>query len=259
MNSVAMSDARTISEVTDTLGHQSESDQASRRLLRTDDAPANVASLQLDAVTLERRGMRLLSSCTLTVKPGQILSVMGPSGAGKTTLLRTIAGLAEPSTGTVIRPVGRVAMVFQDPRLLPWRTTLANVEVVLPKEQRPRARAWLERVGLGDALHEFPAKLSGGMRQRVAIARALACDAAVVLVDEPFASLDADTASRLQTLLTDELRMLQRPVVWVTHNDREAHAVATETLVMDGPPNGSWHVDTQPNAPQDPPSRSTSS
>lgn len=205
----------------------------------------------LDALSLRRRGLRLLDECSLTVEPGEILAIMGPSGAGKTTLLRTVAKLDAPASGTVHRAPGRVATVFQDPRLLPWRTARANVEIVLDKADRARAVHWLERVGLGDALDVFPAALSGGMRQRVAIARALASGAATVLVDEPFASLDADTAQRLRDLLVDELGALGRPVLWVTHNAAEATAVSNRVLTLSGPPDGTWTLrHHSPTAPE---------
>lgn len=206
-------------------------------------------SIRLDALRLERRGLLLLDACTLRVAPGEILAAMGPSGAGKTTLLRTVAGLVEPTDGNVTRPPGRVATVFQDPRLLPWRTARRNVEIVLAEDQRDRAVTWLHRVGLGDALDVYPAALSGGMRQRVAIARALACDAGCVLVDEPFASLDADTAARLRALLRDELATLGRPTIWVTHNAEEATAVADRVLHMSGPPSGAWHDEVPRDRP----------
>ncbi|HET8929548.1 MAG TPA: ABC transporter ATP-binding protein [Acidimicrobiales bacterium] len=208
--------------------------------LLTRHLPDRPDPVRLDALTLHRRGLLLLDACSLTVEPGEILAIMGPSGAGKTTLLRTVAGLDAPSSGTVQRTPGRVATVFQDPRLLPWRTARANVEIVLDKGELGRAVHWLERVGLGDALDVFPAALSGGMRQRVAIARALASGAATVLVDEPFASLDADTAQRLRDLLVDELGALGRPVLWVTHNAAEAAAVSNRVLTLSGPPDGTW-------------------
>lgn len=203
--------------------------------------------IRLERLSLRRRGLTLLESCSVTVEPGQILGIMGPSGAGKTTLLRTVAGLDAPTSGIVHRPAGRVAMVFQDPRLLPWRTARANVEIVLDKADRDRAVHWLHRVGLGDALDVYPAALSGGMRQRVAIARALASGAHTVLVDEPFASLDADTAARLQELLVAELTALGRPTMWVTHNAAEAAAVSTCVLRLSGPPEGTWEL--LPNTP----------
>lgn len=198
--------------------------------------------LTFESVTLRRRGHLLLDGLTLAVEPGEILAVMGPSGAGKTTLLRTVVGLAPPAAGRVRRPPGRVAMVFQDPRLLPWRTALQNVELVLAPEHRARAGEWLARVGLAEAAGVYPGALSGGMRQRVGIARALACETPIVLVDEPFASVDAGTAARLRDDLVAQLQRDRRTALWVTHDDREAAAVARRTLVMSGPPHGAWRI-----------------
>lgn len=207
------------------------------------DAPAAGGSgLCFEELYLERRGRVLLTGLTAHVAAGTTLAVMGPSGAGKTTLLRTVAGLTPPGGGSVVRPAGRVAIVFQDPRLLPWRTALQNVELVLAKGDRHRAREWLARVGLDDAAAVYPGALSGGMRQRVSIARALACDSPVVLVDEPFSNLDVVTAARLRQDLTSHLHQLGRTVVWVTHDPAEAAAVAGRTLIMAGPPAGSWHL-----------------
>ncbi len=212
--------------------------------------PASVlAPIVLDGLGLQRRGQCLLRDCSLVVEPGEILAIMGRSGAGKTTLLRTVAGLDAPTAGSVHRTPGPVATVFQDPRLLPWRTARANVALVLDAADSDRAVDWLERVGLGDALDVYPGALSGGMRQRVAIARALASGAATVLVDEPFASLDVGTAERLRTLLLAELCALGRPVLWVTHDADEAAAVADRVLTLTGPPEGTWELRTLHRAP----------
>lgn len=201
-------------------------------------------------MTLYRRGHLLLHELRLDVSPGEIVAVMGPSGAGKTTLLRTVAGLATPDTGRVERLHGRVAVVFQDPRLLPWRTALENVELACESGFKQRAREWLGRVGLANETDLYPAALSGGMRQRVAVARALAHDAPVVLVDEPFANLDDHTASALRSELSIHLRDQNRTVLWVTHHRAEASAVAERVLIMDGPPTGAWHLEDIRN--QDP-------
>lgn len=198
---------------------------------------------------LVRRGRRLLSALNATVAAGDTLAIMGPSGVGKTTLVRTAAGLVPATAGAVIRPGGRVAMVFQDPRLLPWRTALANVELVLDRSERHLARTWLERVGLGDALDVYPAALSGGMRQRVAIARALAYRAPLVVVDEPFSHLDAVTADNLRDELSRQLRSSGSAVLWITHAPGEAAAVADRTLVMGGPPHGAWSIVDHTRAP----------
>lgn len=201
------------------------------------------SGVSLEGVTIYRRGHLLLHELWLHVSPGEIVAVMGPSGAGKTTLLRTVAGLAAPDDGSIKRSQGRVAMVFQDPRLLPWRTALENVELVCEPDNRQQALNWLSRVGLTDEADIYPGALSGGMRQRVAVARALAYDAPAVLVDEPFANLDDGTASVLRSELALHLRDLHRTVLWVTHHQSEATAVARRVLIMDGPPSGSWHLE----------------
>lgn len=199
--------------------------------------------IALHSVSLARRGRTLLESLTVEVPPGGTLAVMGPSGAGKTTLLRALAGLDRPAAGRVERPAERAAVVYQEPRLLPWRSALANVALVARgPEPEERARRGLETVGLGDATHLFPAALSGGMRQRVAIARALVCESPVLLVDEPFTGLDAGTAAHVRDLLLTHLHDFPRAVVWVTHDPEEAAAVARRTLRMDGPPSGAWRV-----------------
>lgn len=200
--------------------------------------------VSLEGVTISRRGNLLVSDLDLSIRPGEVLAVMGPSGAGKTTLVRAIAGLTPVDSGVITRGDGRVAMVFQDARLLPWRTALENVELVLDRAERPRAIEWLERVGLGDAADVHPAGLSGGMRQRVAIARALAIGAPLVLVDEPFAHLDPVTAGQLRDDLLSHLRDTGSTVIWITHAPGEAAAVADRTLVMDGPPGGRWRIET---------------
>ncbi len=208
-----------------------------------DGRPGRRQGIALHSVSLVRRGRTLLDSLSLEVPSGATLAVMGPSGAGKTTLLRTLAGLVPPASGRVERPAERVAIVYQEPRLLPWRTALANVALVARgPDPQGRARRGLETVGLGDATHLFPAALSGGMRQRVAIARALVCESPVLLVDEPFAGLDAATAAHVRDLLLSHLHDFPRAVVWVTHDPEEAAAVARRTLRMDGPPSGAWSV-----------------
>jgi len=214
-----------------------------------------------DSVDLSLRSLALLRGFSATVGEGETLAVMGPSGAGKTTLLRAVAGMVEPSGGRIVRPAGRVAMVFQDPRLMPWRTAIDNVAVVLPGHDRAPALAWLDRVGLADAANVYPAALSGGMRQRVAIARALAAGAPIVLVDEPFSNLDADTARGLRDDLTTHLRAGRHTVIWVTHNAAEARAVGDRTLTMHGPPAGDWTItesQSTPLLPQPLPDRSSS-
>lgn len=203
---------------------------------------AAIGGVEFESVDLSKRGNVLLKGLTTTIPAGHTLTIMGRSGAGKTTLLRAIAGLIEPASGSVSRPPGRVPFVFQEPRLLPWRTVLQNVELVLPVDERGSAMEWLTRVGLSDVVGAYPLTLSGGMRQRVSIARALACESPIVLVDEPFSHLDIMTATRLRAELNRHLVETGRTCVWVTHAPAEAAAVAERTLVMTGPPDGGWEI-----------------
>ena len=149
--------------------------------------------IEVHDLTVTYDGRDVLHKVTLTVPDGTHIALMGPSGCGKTTLLRVLAGLRAPDGGSVRVSPGRIACVFQEPRLLPWRTAAENVNAVLSDRAQtmPQARAWLERLELGAAAEQYPAALSGGMQQRVAIARALAYDAPVLLLDEPFRALDA--------------------------------------------------------------------
>ena len=211
----------------------------------SDDPPIE---LSLRGLTLARRGLTLVSDLRLDVQLGETVAVMGPSGAGKTTLLRVVAGLSPDADGAMRRSADRVGVVFQDPRLLPWRTALQNVELVCSNGKDGHARRWLATVGLADAADLYPAQLSGGMRQRVAVARALAYDAPLVVVDEPFASLDAATATTLREELVAHLTETDRTVLWVTHDVAEATAVSSRTLYLHGPPTGAWTVTAHPNS-----------
>ncbi len=173
----------------------------------------------------------VLDGVSFDVKRGEFVCVVGESGCGKTTLLKIIAGI-EDCEGFV-EVSGRVGFVFQDDRLLPWRTALGNVLFALEacgSRRVERAKSLLELVGLSGFEHFYPKQLSGGMRQRVGIARALAIDPDVLLMDEPFASLDARTRERMQ----DELLryVTGRSVVFVTHSIDEAVFLADRVIVL---------------------------
>jgi NitT/TauT family transport system ATP-binding protein len=202
------------------------------------------------AAGVERRfasGVHALGPFDVEVADGEFLCVVGPSGCGKSTFLRIVAGLLTPSAGSVeIRPRQAdrppVAMVFQDYSIYLWKTVLANARVGLDvsgvprKEGDERARRWLERLGLGEFLDAYPDTLSGGMRQRVSIARALAVEPEILLMDEPFAALDA----QLRTILQDELLAIwqadRRTVVFVTHSLEEAILLGDRVVVMSARP-----------------------
>lgn len=176
-------------------------------------------------LTVTYGGRAVLREVDLTVPDGGHIALMGPSGCGKTTLLRVLAGLQAPDSGTVRVEPGRMSCVFQEPRLLPWRTAAENVNAVLSDRAQtmPQALAWLERLELGEAAEQYPAALSGGMQQRVAIARALAYDAPVLLLDEPFRGLDAALRARVTALIADAAA--DKTLVLATHDAADAAAL----------------------------------
>ena len=176
-------------------------------------------------LTVTYGGRAVLREVNLTVPDSGHIALMGPSGCGKTTLLRVLAGLQTPDAGAVRVEPGRMACVFQEPRLLPWRTAVENVNAVLSDRAQtmPQALAWLERLELGDACDQYPAALSGGMQQRVAIARALAYDAPVLLLDEPFRALDAALRARVTALIADAAK--DKTLVLATHDASDADAL----------------------------------
>ena len=194
-----------------------------------------------------RSVVEALGPVDLRIGRGEFVAIVGPSGCGKSTLLRIAAGLINPTAGTLeLIPGGDsrrlLAMVFQDYGIFPWKNVRDNVRFALDLEGVARAGAnatadeWLERLGLADFADALPRTLSGGMRQRVAIARAFASDPELLLMDEPFAALDA----QLRTILQDELLMLtqesNRTVVFVTHSLDEAIVLADRVLVMSSRP-----------------------
>jgi NitT/TauT family transport system ATP-binding protein len=189
-----------------------------------------------------------LESIDLRVEPGEFLSIVGPSGCGKTTLLRVIAGLLRPTGGTLTFDhhadgvVPRNGLVFQEHGVFPWMSVVDNVAFGLemrgvgPAERRRRADAFIERVGLGAFRDSHPHELSVGMRQRVGIARAFVADVPILLMDEPFGSLDAQTKVVLQEELLRIWREDQKLVVYVTHDIDEAVHLGDRVLVMSGRP-----------------------
>jgi ABC-type nitrate/sulfonate/bicarbonate transport system ATPase subunit len=203
--------------------------------------------LQLTAVGQHYGDHRVLHDITLTVPAGQLLCVVGPSGCGKSTLLRTIAGLLPAREGTVTidgAPVTGVpdslAVVFQDygRSLFPWLTVRDNVALPLRRrglartERRAEADRILDRVGLSGAARRHPWQLSGGMQQRVAIARALVCRPTLLLMDEPFGSLDAQTREDLEDLLLEVHRTDGTTIVFVTHDIDESVYVGDRVVVL---------------------------
>ncbi|MFD4155122.1 ABC transporter ATP-binding protein [Streptomyces hydrogenans] len=174
---------------------------------------------------------------SLAVAPGEFVVLVGPSGCGKTTLLRLVAGFERPATGTV-RVHRKVGVVFQQPRLFPWRTVAGNLAFALARHGVPRAaraartEELLGLVGLPGMGGRRTWELSGGQRQRVAIARALAAEPQILLMDEPFAALDALTRERLQEEVRTLAAVTGTTVVFVTHSAEEAVLLGSRVLVM---------------------------
>jgi NitT/TauT family transport system ATP-binding protein len=198
------------------------------------------------------QGPLVLESVSLQIQEGEFVCLLGASGCGKSTLLNVIAGLEQPTAGTVTVTSGRAAVMFQESALLPWLSARRNVELALSLRGVPRAQRrqqaleLLDVVSLADAAERRPHELSGGMRQRVALARALAQDRPVLLMDEPFAALDAITRDLLHEELEQVWRATGRTIVFVTHNVREAARLGQRVVLMSSRPGRiarEWQVD----------------
>jgi NitT/TauT family transport system ATP-binding protein len=189
--------------------------------------------------------LNVLGGVSFDTRDGEIVSLIGESGCGKTTLLRIIQGLTKLDAGTVaidgvpITGPGRNrGLVFQQPNLLPWRSALANVEfgmelMSLPNAERhERAKALLELVGLSQSANQFPHQLSGGMQQRVGLARALVRQPEVLLMDEPFGALDAQTRTVMQDELLGLWSRVQSTVLFITHDLDEAIYLSDQVVIM---------------------------
>ncbi len=188
------------------------------------------------------RPLVVLEGLDLELRRGEFLSVIGPSGCGKTTLLHILAGLEEPSRGRVRGERDSIAFVFQRPLLLPWRNVLDNALFSLeclgrnPADARRDAARMLEKVGLGDFLDYLPHQLSEGMKQRVNLARALLVKPSILLLDEPFASLDVDTRAAMHRELLELWREQDLSVVFVSHNLEEVVLLSDRVVFLSGKP-----------------------
>src|SRR6516162_7824514 len=186
-----------------------------------------------------------ITAATFAIEKGEFVCLLGPSGCGKSTLLMMIAGLEPVTEGRILaggtpmtEPRAQIGIVFQDPTLLPWKTTLQNV--LFPIEMMGRRRSTylgramelLRLVHLDDAIHKRPRELSGGMRQRVSLARALIADPGVLLMDEPFSALDAITRDDMNIVLLELWERYRKTVLFVTHSIREAVFLSARVLVM---------------------------
>ncbi|HLJ63382.1 MAG TPA: ABC transporter ATP-binding protein [Stellaceae bacterium] len=187
------------------------------------------------------RALTAIEGLAFTMAPGEIACIVGPSGCGKTTLLSIIAGLdprfeGEVKWGGAAR--GRLGVMFQTPRLMPWLTVRDNVRLALdpPPRKAGAAEALLKEMRLDGFLDAFPRQLSGGLQRRVALARAFVTDPDLLLLDEPFQSLDAPTAERLRALLLDLWKRRRPTILFVTHDLREALSIGDRVLFLSASP-----------------------
>ncbi len=217
----------------------------------TRDRPPGGAAVSLrDVIKVYDNGVTALGPLDLTVRAGEFVSLLGPSGCGKSTALRIIAGLNEPTSGTV-QVAGRgardrlrhnIGFVFQEPTLMPWATVRGNVQLPLDLAHVSRADAdarvtqALAQVGLTEFAEVYPRELSGGMKMRVSLARALVTDPDILLMDEPFAALDEITRFKLNNDLLALWRKLGKTVVFVTHSVFESVYLSQRVLIMTSRP-----------------------
>lgn len=205
--------------------------------------------LKAQALGKAVQGRSIIDEVSFSLAPGETIALVGPSGCGKTTLLYMLCGLTRPSCGTVTlqgqlinRPTKDIAIILQDYGLLPWKTVLGNVclglriQGVAKATAKSKAMAVLTDMGLAHRAEEYPGLLSGGEQQRVAIARALALDPKLLLMDEPFSSLDFITREKLQQIFLDTWKRQGTPYIVVTHSVEEAVFLGRRIIVMGGSP-----------------------
>lgn len=193
--------------------------------------------------------INVLQDIDFTVKSGEFVAIIGPSGCGKSTLLNMISGLECCADSSVlingnapgVEPVCNIGYIFQQPRLMPWLTVRQNLSLVAQAASSEQIESLLENVGLGGKGAYFPRQLSGGMQRRVGIARAFLIKPPLLLLDEPFNSLDAPTAARLRLLLIEFRQRQNSTVVYVTHDLREAIYLADRIIFLGAPPSSIVH------------------
>jgi NitT/TauT family transport system ATP-binding protein len=205
--------------------------------------PSSAAALTFDRVSMVfPDGTEALQDVSLSLAPGEFVTIVGPSGCGKSTLLRIASGLEQYTGGSVSIDRSSLGYVFQDATLLPWRTVRRNVALLAELQGMPKARLQdvvaqaIELVGLGGFEDKYPRQLSGGMRMRASVARSLVLDPTVFLFDEPFGALDEITRERLNDELIALFRKVGFAALFITHSITEAVFLSTRVLVMSARP-----------------------
>lgn len=204
-------------------------------------------AISLDAINKQFRGLEVLRDISFEVGAGEIIALVGVSGCGKSTMLNIISGLLAADSGTLKfdgqilskgTPYPSIAYMFQEDRLLPWRTTLDNIafgleaQSLLTSQRHGRAREASKLVGLADFENAYPHELSGGMRSRAALARSLVVDPRILLMDEPFSKLDPQTRAQMHLELLQIHKMKSMTIVFVTHDVEEAVVLADRVIVL---------------------------
>ena len=192
--------------------------------------------IAFDSVSFQYEHIQIVENLSFCLKAGEVIVLFGPSGCGKTTILNLCVNLLQATKGTIIWNTKEIGYVFQEPRLLPWKTVVENVELVMDKKQRDRKDAVkaLQQVGLsGQIIHQYPQVLSGGMKQRVSIARALVNEPQVILMDEPFSALDMKLKQDLQRDLIEIIQKRQVGILYVTHDATEAIRLADRIFILE--------------------------
>ena len=204
-----------------------------------------MAYLKVKNIRKDFGDLKVLDNINFEVEEDELICMVGPSGCGKTTLLRIIIGLEQPTAGSILikdkplkQSVSDLGFVFQESALLPWRSALENVKFPLEikgveKEKREEiAKKYLKLVGLEKFENSYPFELSGGMKQRASLARVLAKDPEILLMDEPFASVDAQTSNKLQEELVDLWQKTMKTIIFITHSIDEAVYLSDKILVL---------------------------
>jgi NitT/TauT family transport system ATP-binding protein len=205
--------------------------------------------LSIDGLNKKFGDLHVLNDISFKIYEGELIAVLGPSGCGKTTLLRSVAGLLPFSSGRILLRGSDIAglqssdigVVFQEPRLLPWRTTYENIRLPFElnrnhKEVDAAIDSALEMVGLSEFKKAYPHELSGGMRSRVSLARALAPDPRILLMDEPLTGLDIKTREELQDEIISIWKQKKVSLIWVTHSPEEAVYLADRVIILSSRP-----------------------